>query len=180
MIEPLPSRPVARFMLPLADVMTVLFSLFLLLPHLERTGGEKVQTPPKLGGIWSPDEQLQARDELTRLRRLMELPTGERLQFVVMLIDEETGRLLLITSGSTAGTAIGSAEQLLSLVDEQRRGLSEGKKLLYILQVPGVPPGRLQRRHPTATDSDNYAAWFAACKVEYQIAGLSARLAEVR
>jgi hypothetical protein len=170
MLEPLPGRSVARFMLPLADVMTVLFSLFLLLPHLEQRGGRSAGAA-KTGGIWTPEEQFQARDELARHRRLAELPTGARLHVIVMMIDEETGHLLLHEGARTV--SIKNVEELKAIVVGHGTLFPAEKRLLYIVQIPPVPPGRLQRRHPSESDFQNYAEWFAACRVEYQVSGLS-------
>lgn len=171
MLEPLPARSVARFMLPLADVMTVLFSLFLLLPHLEQAGTGTGRLTPKagsLGGIWSPDEQLQARDELARLRRLTSLPTSERLQVVVLAIDGKDGNLVLREGGSE--TVLRTAGDVGTMIQRHREAARTAQReLFYVLQAAPRLPGRL---HPQLGDEARYREWFGTHKTPYQLSGL--------
>ncbi|MCI0356441.1 MAG: hypothetical protein L0099_15605, partial [Acidobacteria bacterium] len=99
MLEPLPSRSVTRFLLPLADVMTLLFAIFLLLPHLEQQPGVQAGEVASPGSLWTAGEQRQVREELSRLRRVTELPVSQRLHFVVLNIDGKTGDLTLQEAG---------------------------------------------------------------------------------
>src|SRR5687768_8985054 len=87
MLEPLPARSIARFLLPLADIMALLFSLFLLLPHLEQHPGQRSADAIEPGSYWSPAEQSQVRDELSRLRRLNQAPVGQRIHLVIFQIE---------------------------------------------------------------------------------------------
>jgi len=58
----LPRRSVTRFFIPLIDVLTLLFCIFLLMPLVKATGeGEDTET--------SPAERNQKEQELQRLRR---------------------------------------------------------------------------------------------------------------
>jgi len=94
MLEKAPARSVTRFMLPMADVMALLFSLFLLLPHLERELGPAAGRSERLAAWWSPEEQRQVREELARLRRFREAPPSDRFFTVIVEIEGATGRLL--------------------------------------------------------------------------------------
>jgi hypothetical protein len=167
MLEPLPARSVARFMLPLADVMTVLFSLFLLLPHLEQRGTTRTGTGAKTG-IWTAEEQLQAREELTRFRRLQQTPTSQRLMIVVLTIDGQNGNLWL--QDGSQQTALTNARDVDGLIQRHLEAArAVNKELLYLLQAPA--PGQV-RRHPTLGDEANYRQWFGQRKVQYQVTGL--------
>jgi hypothetical protein len=167
MLEPLPARSVARFMLPLADVMTVLFSLFLLLPHLEQRGTSRSSAGGKTG-IWTAAEQLEAREELTRFHRIQQTPTSQRLMIVVLTIDGENGNLLVQEGAQQKPLAgVGEVDALIRRHLELAR--TANKELFYVLQAPA--PGQV-RRHPTLGDEANYRAWFGQRKVQFQVTGL--------
>jgi hypothetical protein len=167
MLEPLPARSVARFMLPLADVMTVLFSLFLLLPHLEQKGPGRESAASK-AGLMTAEEQWQAREELTRYRRVLQTPTSQRLMVVVLTIDGQNGSLMLNEGArQTPLQNAGDVGRLVQIHLDAARASS--KELFYVLQAP--PPGQV-RRHPTLGDEANYRAWFSQHKVQYQVTGL--------
>jgi len=169
MLEPLPGRSVARFMLPLADVMTVLFSLFLLLPHLEQRGGRSTGAAAKAGGIWTPEEQLQARDELVRHRQVALLPTSDRLQVIVIMIDDATGQLLLQEGPNQ--TRLTDAAAVQAMVDRHRAALPPNRQLFYVLQAPARHADR-PRRHPGIQDHNNYRDWFGLAQAQHQVTGL--------
>ena len=101
MLEPLPSRSVARYLLPMTDIMAVLFSFFLLLPHLEQAAGRTTAPAIRAGSLWSGEEQEQAQEELQRLRRLARQPAHQRLFPVVLDSDGDNGDLLLSEAGQT-------------------------------------------------------------------------------
>ena len=167
MLEPLPARSVARFMLPLADVMTVLFSLFLLLPHLEQRGTSRTAAEGRTG-IWTAGEQLQAREELTRFRRIMQTPSSQRLMIVVLTIDGQNGNLLLQEGAQQM--PLGGAGEVDGLIQRHLElARSANKELFYVLQAPA--PGQI-RRHPTLGDEANYRLWFGQRKVQFQVTGL--------
>jgi hypothetical protein len=170
MLEPLPSRNVTRFLLPLADVMALLFSLFLLLPHLEQQPGRLTAQAVQPGSFWTPDEQRDVREELSRLRRLVQLPANERLYLVALDIDGTTGNLL-IPGGSKTDT-LATQEDIDRLVEKHLGAAKAGEKeLLYLLRLP--PPdqfGALSYRH-----LDRFSKWFSKWNVSYQIPGLRLR-----
>ncbi len=166
MLEPLPSRSVARFLLPMTDIMALLFSLFLLLPHLEQPTGRTPSPDLTPGNIWSPQEQQQVQEELARLRRLTRLPAHQRLLLVVLDIDGATGDLLLQEGGKTKRLAQqGDMDDMVPQhLDAARAG---GRELYYVLRS-GHPSFQV---HPTYADEQRYRDWFGKWKIAYEITG---------
>ncbi len=166
MLEPLPSRNVTRFLLPLADVMTLLFAIFLLLPHLEQQPGVQAGEQASPGSLWTAGEQRQVREELSRLRRVTELPASQRLHFVVLNIDGRTGDLVLQEGGKELSF---SGQQAIDPVIQkhQEAARAAGRELFYVVQLP-----RDWKFHPDLNDQERYRQWFSKWKVSYQIPGL--------
>jgi hypothetical protein len=170
MLEPLPSRSVTRFLLPLADVMTLLFAIFLLLPHLEQQPGVQAGEAASPGSLWTAVEQRQAREELVRLRRLSELPASQRLQWVVLHIDNRTGGLVLQDAGREL--VLNGQPEVQAMVERHLAAARAGnKELVYVLQLPRTGVGFL-----TYPDLLAYRKWFQDLKVNYDIPGLPADL----
>lgn len=164
MAEALPRRSVTHFMLPLADIMALLFSLFLLLPHLEPQPGPQTAQAVTPGNLWTPAEQQRLNEELTRLRRLAQLPMGKRLYTVVLEIDRNTGDLLLQRGKELMRL---SSQNLDDLVREHRAEARIGdRQLFYFVRQPSPGPGTA---HPTRADINQYRQWFEERKVDYQI-----------
>ncbi len=152
MIEPLPTRNVARFMLPLADVMTLLFSLFLLLPHTDQSLATDSADAVSPGSLWTPDEQQLIRRELERLRRLVELPPGERLYTVTLEIDGDTGDLFVRQGDRVVRV---TEQNLESIIEGHRLEAGAEQKLFYLLR-------RKQAEatfHPTIAEVEMYRTW---------------------
>lgn len=163
MLDPLPSRNVARFMLPLADVMTVLFSLFLLLPHLER---KPEATAASTKSSANADQQQRLRDELERLRRVSQVPAHRRLYLVSLAIDVPTGQLVRQEGGQEK--RYGSQEDIDAMVQEdQGAAKAADRELFYVLHYPSL------RETGAATIKQllNYRSWFNKWRVPFEITG---------
>src|SRR5690349_6560295 len=98
----LPRRSVTRFFIPLIDVLTLLFCIFLLMPLVKKADGEapeegKATTAPP--GSTEPDKPADAvrlereRQELERIRKERIETLQHRLAVHVLEIDGATGKL---------------------------------------------------------------------------------------
>lgn len=163
MLEPLPGRNVARFLLPLTDIMALLFSFFLLLPHLERQEAGAEDSGPK---AWTPEQEQRARTELERLRRQQRLSAAQRLFIVVLDVDGETGDLLL----QEAGKDVRITQANVDAVIARHLGLARGseRELFYLLRVPR-PGMEGTKPHPLLSDERRYRQWFSRHKVDYRV-----------
>lgn len=165
MLQPSSNRSIARFLLPLTDIMALLFSFFLLLPHLEPEPGRpgKAVTP---GSYWTPPEQQRVREELTRLRRLRQLPVDERLNIVVLDIDGDTGDLLLSKGADLVRLNAANIDE--SIQKHLEAAHAQDLELFYLLRVPRPGP-QGTKPHPSAADETLYRRWFGRRKVDYRI-----------
>ena len=163
MLEPLPSRSVARYLLPMTDIMAVLFSLFLLLPHLENPESRSTAVT---SGLSTPEEQDQARDELERLRRLSRLPAHQRLLLVVLDIDGNTGDLLY--SEGVKVQRIANQADADELIQQHVAAARAGQKELYYILRAVRPQFQI---HPDYADAARYRQWFGKHSVGYEMPG---------
>jgi hypothetical protein len=167
----LPRRSVTRFFIPLIDVLTVLFSLYLLMPMLgadprvadttERKDeralnqGER-QELAELRGRLREIERLAAesareRQELERIRTEKITTLQKRLAVRVVEIDANTGKLYYYDperreiSGEAAAHA---------LIRRQRKDAG-GRELYYLFLFPRELTG-----YPTERQVRQYDRWF--------------------
>lgn len=169
MLEPLPSRSVARYLLPMTDIMAVLFSFFLLLPHLEQPAGRASTLSPearRAGSLWSNEEQEQAHEELERLRRLARQPAHQRLFLVVLDIDGENGDLLFNEGGQTQ--RIARQPEVDTMVQQHLAAARAGGRELYYILRASRPQFQI---HPDYADEARYRQWFAKWKVPFEMPG---------
>jgi hypothetical protein len=152
----------------MTDIMALLFSLFLLLPHLEQQSARSGRDV-RPGSIWTPDEQRQAREELDRLRRLTRLPANQRLFLVVLDIDGDTGDLFL--QEGTAKKRLSRQSDMDEMVGRHLEAARAGQReLYYVLRPPPKPPSGFPS-HPDYRDERLYEQWFGKWNVPYDIAG---------
>ncbi len=184
MIE-LPRRSVTRFFIPLIDVLTLLFCIFLLMPLVKAKGDDPEETPQPAGSLTALErqeleqlrrdkqelERLRAENkdmqrELEKLRQEKNTPLPQRLAIRVLEIGEE-GRLFYYDPRRPRDRRIEiTAQNVQEFLDAQRR--EAGVKELYLLilyprRVNGFPgfPLQEQRRE--------YDRWFEKVSHSYDI-----------
>ncbi len=166
MTSPGGNRSIVRFLLPMADIMALLFSFFLLLPHLEQDPSKAPTAAAEMGSPWVWQEQERLREELQRLKRRNRLPVDERLMIVVLDIDGDTGELLLLEGDSVKRLNAASIDPVIQT--HLAQATAEDRELFYLLRVPR-PDEKGSRPHPTVADEINYRRWFGRRKVDFRI-----------
>jgi hypothetical protein len=174
MIE-LPRRSVTRFFIPLIDVLTLLFCIFLVLPlakgpddssadvaDLENRLREKEQEVERLRQA-GRDLPKELRDEIERLRQEKGKALQQRLSVRVLEIDPETGKLyyrdperILLPDEAAAH----------ALVESDRRKLGQ-RELYYLILYPRSPASP----YPTRAQRERYDRWFEGVALGYDIPG---------
>lgn len=156
----LPHRSVTRFFIPLIDVMTLLFCIFLLMPIVEGgPSGDRAApgTPPtaalseqerkELEELRGKVERLEAagglsareRRELERIRREKIQELQKRLAIRVLEIDENNGKLYYYDPDRVEITSEADAHDLIRR-ERQRAGNREVFFLfLYPRRITGFP-----------------------------------------
>jgi hypothetical protein len=156
----LPRRSVTRFFIPLIDVLTLLFCIFLLLPLIKggtqepeagSNANASVGTPSSTAPVpesvldeqASRDRLRREREELEQLRKSKIETLQNRLFIRVLEIDPDTGHL--VYHEDNARWEIASEADMQKLIDRQRR--AAGSRELYFLvlyprRVTGFPERR--------------------------------------
>jgi hypothetical protein len=156
MIHP-PRRSVTRFFIPLIDVLTLLFCIFLVMPLAkeEREAAAKDQLKAAAGdrnpALEAENKQLRLQIEELEARkpewasvRVIEFntETGERFYYR----KEEDETRLRVSLGKTKDPD--AATRIERMVEEDRRQVGSNRKLTYTVQFPRKPG----YAHPSDTD----------------------------
>ena len=163
MIE-MPQRSVTRFFIPLIDVLTLLFCVFLVMPLAKPAEGEGESTSDKdrLRRLEEENERLRAsgagrveemQKELAELKKAKAATLQERLQPVVLQIEGSDGRLFYTRDRKPVVLDSEAAVRAMVERDRQRFG---GREVMYVILFP-----RVRSRFPTVEQFDRYDAWFA-------------------
>ncbi len=165
----LPRRSVTRFFIPLIDVLTLLFCIFLVMPlaqsNEESLTEELRQKEAELERLHNQGADTRAlQEELDQLRKQLRLadrfpPTR------VLEIEPETGQLFY---RNPQRVNIRNLDDAQALIDMDRRELGIGKGQLYYLIL--YPRDR-KSEHPLNSELDDYTRWFEGVKLKYDIPG---------
>jgi hypothetical protein len=177
MIE-LPRRSVTRFFIPLIDVLTLLFCIFLVLPLAKEPGDTSADVAVLEERLRAKEEEVERlrqsgrdlphelRDEIEKLRQEKGKALEKRLAVRVLEIDSDTGKLyyrdperILIPDEAAAH----------ALIESDRRKLGQ-KELYYLI----LYPRSRSSTYPTVGQRERYDRWFAGVALGYDIPGVSA------
>jgi hypothetical protein len=166
----MPRRSVTRFFIPLIDVLTLLFCVFLVMP-LAKSAGEdpsqstaeelkKVQAQlDRLRGMGA-DEPERVRKELEELRQAKVEAIKERFMPLVLEIDGTNGKLY----SQRAGRRLEIDERAARDLMEQDRRQYDGKReIMYVILYPRLP----NTGFPRFGDREAIARWFQGAAVSF-------------
>lgn len=169
MIE-LPKRSVTRFFIPLIDVLTLLFCIYLLLPVVKTPADAATSPGENAGGpldqrereelerlrqraTANPDELARSeREEIERLRREKIETLQQRLAIHVLEIDADTGKLYYY---DRERVEVRTEAEARALIERQKRAAA-GRELYYLILFP-----RKVTRFPEEKQVTQYERWFA-------------------
>jgi hypothetical protein len=174
----LPQRSVTRFFIPLIDVLTLLFCMFLLLPVIQSPGGEadtgRQAREDRLRELEQEVERLKAagadlprekQEQLAELRRQTGKALQERLAVRVLEIDPQTGRLFY---RDPEHAEVASQADARALIDRDRRDRAAGRReLYYVILYPRDPASS----YPTRGQREKYDRWLEGVALGYDIPG---------
>jgi hypothetical protein len=167
----LPRRSVTRFFIPLIDVLTLLFCIFLLMPVVQvpDESSEPAAQPAGMRGDpqsgrrkppGEPEVAVQERQELERRRKEQEQwrhdtieTLQQRLAIRVLEIDADTGKLYYYEPEGRV--EIASQADAQALIQRQRRAV-QGRELYYLFLFPRRLTG-----YPEERQVQQYERWFA-------------------
>ena len=174
----LPRRSVTRFFIPLIDVLTLLFCIFLVLP-LAKAPGEATAEDTRLleqerrrlqqqldearrRGEETPRE---LREQVERLRRQQARALQERLTVRVLEIDAGTGKLYYLDPERVEVRDEADAHALIER-DRRERGFG-GRELYYLI----LYPRDRNSSYPTRRQQEQYDRWFQGVAHGYDVPG---------
>lgn len=176
MIE-LPHRSVTRFFIPLIDVLTLLFCIFLVLPLAKEPGDSAADVAALEDQLRQKEKELEQirasgrdmprelRDEIEKLRQEKDKALQKRLAVRVLEIDGDSGKLYY---RDPERVSIANEAAAHALIENDRRKIGP-KELYYLI----LYPRNLGSSYPTVGQREQYDRWFAGVALGYDIPGLS-------
>jgi hypothetical protein len=172
----LPQRSVTRFFIPLIDVLTLLFAIFLLLPVVEPSeGADEARTrEERLRELERELERKQAaggeltrelRDEIERLRQEKVKALQNRLAVRVLEIDGKDGKLYYRDPERIEIADQAAARDLIER-DRRERGVKQ-RELYYLI----LYPRERASPYPTRGQREKYDRWFEGVALGYDLPG---------
>jgi hypothetical protein len=171
----LPQRSVTRFFIPLIDVLTLLFCIFLVMPLAkgpEDTAADVAALEDQIRQKEQELEQIRAsgrdlprelRDEIDKLRREKGKALQKRLSVRVLEIDGDSGKLYYRDPERIPVPDEAAAH---SLIESDRRKLGQ-KELYYLILYPRSRTST----YPTVAQRQQYDRWFESVALGYDIPG---------
>jgi hypothetical protein len=171
----LPQRSVTRFFIPLIDVLTLLFCIFLVLPLAKEPDDVSADVAALEERLRQKEEELdqirasgrdlprELRDEIEKLRQEKGKALQKRLAVRVLEIDGDTGKLhyrdpeLIPIPDEAAAHA---------LIESDRRKLGQ-KELYYLI----LYPRSRSSTYPTVAQREQYDRWFKGVALGYDVPG---------
>ncbi len=154
----MPRRSVTRFFIPLIDVLTLLFCIFLLMPLVKAPAEAGDDQRPAGGAGEEPkpgDDTLEKlRAEIERLKQEKKQPLQERLAVRVLEIDPANGQLFYYAPQRVEVRSEADAHDLI-LHDRQAIG-EGGRELYYEILYPRDPASPF----PLREQVKKYDEWF--------------------
>jgi hypothetical protein len=167
----LPQRSVTRFFIPLIDVLTLLFCIFLVLPLAKDADDVSADQAELEERLRQKEEELQRlrdsgrdlprelRDEIEQLRQEKGKALEKRLAVRVLEIDGASGKLYY---RDPQRVPIPDEAAAHALLDRDRRKAGQ-KELYYLILYPRDP----KSSYPTVGQRGDYDRWFAGAALGY-------------
>jgi hypothetical protein len=164
----LPQRSVTRFFIPLIDVLTLLFCIFLLMPMVKPAEGSAAAAadPERLRQLERELEELRRQgqaptpemeEELKRLREEKITALQQRLFIRVLEIDAVTGRLSINDPERIEIRNQADAQELIDRDARAQAGSGAERREVYYLIL--YPRGR-SSPFPLREQVEKYNSWF--------------------
>jgi hypothetical protein len=164
MIQP-PRRSVTRFFLPLIDVLTLLFCIFLLSPVMK--SGTRSQTATAAAGDRLKQERAKLEQDVHRLRLDRREILQGRLAVQVLQINAETGKLLAYDPAAITERWVEVTAQNVQPIIDKARAHAGDKAVYFLILYPR--PARGETVFPTLAQRRLYDRWFDGVAHGYDI-----------
>ncbi len=159
----MPQRSVTRFAIPLIDVLTLLFCIYLLMPMVSSADGKAPEDTSSLKKQISDlerklrekedGEDAKLRREIAELKKVRGKAILDRLALRVLEIDPKDGKLFY---RAPERVPLNDGDAARELIDKDRRARGVGERELYYL----ILCPRERSAFPTLGQEEEYRAWF--------------------
>ncbi|MGL4552857.1 MAG: hypothetical protein ACRC33_16900 [Gemmataceae bacterium] len=175
----MPPRSITRFFIPMIDVLTLLFCIYLLMPIAQDPDG--ADTPEDQAARELRLRELEAeaarrgagddlpakmREELERLKKMSAEALRQRLTVRVLEVDEKTGKLYYREPDRIEVAGPADARKLIA---RDREAQGPQKELYYLILCPRDRTSVF----PTREDRMNYRQWFDGIALGYDEPGVA-------
>jgi hypothetical protein len=174
----LPKRSVTRFFIPLIDVLTLLFCIFLVMPLARDPEDPDPAAEERLRSLEQEVQELRQRQsdvperlrtELEELRKEKSKALQKRLAVRVLEIDGETGQLFYRdrdAKGDLIRVDIPDEDAAHKKIAADQRELGVNpRELYYLILYPRDP----HSSRPTRQQREQYDRWFTGVAVGYDM-----------
>jgi hypothetical protein len=167
MIE-MPRRSVTRFFIPLIDVLTLLFCIFLLMPVV-RPGDDEGDGE----GTPATDVERQQREKARLTREIEELRANklaalqQRLAVSVLEIDAKTGNLYYYDRQRREDRRVEVTSPNVDGIIEREKEAARGRDVYFLLLRPRPASGSVV--FPTEQQREQYDRWFEGVAHGYDL-----------
>jgi hypothetical protein len=161
----MPRRSVTRFFIPLIDVMTLMFCIYLLMPLMKSEGtGEAPVLEDDVDSLKAEIARLrrergetpeQIKKELAELHEMKRKVLEDRLAVRVLQIDPMDGKLVYY-DGDRQAKVNNDADAAWLIEREKKAAAAAGREMYFLIQYPHDP----KSPHPTGSEKDQYESWF--------------------
>jgi hypothetical protein len=171
----LPQRSVTRFFIPLIDVLTLLFCIFLVLPLAKESDDTSAEVAALEERLRQKEVELERirdsgrdmprelQDEIEKLRQEKRKALQKRLNVRVLEIDGDSGKLYY---RDPERIPIADEAAAHALIESDRRKLGQ-KELYYLILYPRSRGSA----YPTVGQREQYDRWFAGVALGYDVPG---------
>jgi hypothetical protein len=179
----MPQRSVTRFFIPMIDVLTLLFCIYLLMPMVSTSGDGESESARRAReerlrileaevarkGQIGEEVSGRLREEIEQLQRDKIKALQTRLSVRVLEIDDKTGKLYY---RDPERKEVRDEEDARKLIERDRSAQGVGRRdLYYLILYPRDPSSS----YPTREQRQRYDRWFAGVALGYDIPGYPGR-----
>jgi hypothetical protein len=166
MIKP-PHRSVTRFFIPLIDVLTLLFCIFLVMPQtkeaVEAARAEGRTPDARVAQLEAENKKL--REQLARADKAQAKAVLDRVAVGVVQVGDD-GSLYYLRENRDKHFLTGAGD-VARMAEADRSGPGGQREWLYVLRLPERP----EVPHPTLRELREFFRWFAEAKVRLSVEG---------
>ncbi len=168
----MPRRSVTRFFIPLIDVLTLLFCIFLMMPVVKKGSEAEAADAARADQLDERDRQLaererkadakerELRQELDRLRKETAKEVLKQLATRVLEIDPSNGKLYYRNPDRVE---VRDEADARALIRRDRDGPGGPHEVYYVILYPRDP----NSEYPLKSQREQYEHWFADAPVKY-------------